>query len=157
GRFGRRSKQMVDGFAIESSRLTVAKTTAFADDPVNFLRIFRVAQVHGYDIHPYALRLIRQNLRLVDAKLRADADANQLFMEMLTDRRDSEITLRRLNEAGVFGRFVPDFGRVVAQMQHDMYHVYTVDEHTIFCIGILHQIEEGTLKDDHPLATEVIP
>ena len=155
GRFGRKAKT-IDGFAIESGRLTVAKTSAFADDPINFLRIFRVAQTHGLDIHPYALRLIRQNLRLVDAKLRGNAEANRLFLEMLTDPHDGEITLRRLNEAGVFGRFVPDFGRVVAQMQHDMYHVYTVDEHTIFCIGILHRIESGELKEDHPLASEVI-
>jgi [protein-PII] uridylyltransferase len=155
GRFGRKART-IEGFAIESGRLTVAKTSAFADDPVNFLRIFRVAQTHGLDIHPYALRLIRQNLRLVDSKLRNDKEANGLFLEMLTDPRDGEITLRRLNEAGVFGRFVPDFGRVVAQMQHDMYHVYTVDEHTIFCIGILHRIESGELKEDHPLASEVI-
>jgi [protein-PII] uridylyltransferase len=155
GRFGRKA-QTVEGFAIESGRLTVAKVSAFADDPVNFLRIFRVAQTHGLDIHPYALRLIRQNLRLVDARLRADKEANHLFLEMLIDPRDGEITLRRLNEAGVFGRFVPDFGRVVAQMQHDMYHVYTVDEHTIFCIGILQRIESGALKEDHPLASEII-
>lgn len=155
GRFGRRAK-LIGGFALESDRLTVAKTTAFADDPVNFLRIFRVAQLHGLDIHPYALRLIRQNLRLVDATLRANPEANQLFMDMLTDGRDGEITLRRLNEAGVFGRFIPDFGRVVAQMQHDMYHVYTVDEHTIFVIGIMHRIEAGELKEDHPLATEIL-
>ena len=65
--------------------------------------------------------------------------------------------LRRMNEAGVLGRFVPDFGRVVAQMQYDMYHVYTVDEHTLFAIGILHDIEIGDLKDELPLASEVIP
>ena len=157
GRFGRRRAKTIDGFALESGRLTVAKTTAFADDPVNFLRIFRVAQQHGFDIHPYALRLIRQNLRLVDSALRANPEANRLFMEMLTDVRDGEITLRRLNEAGVFGRFIPDFGRVVAQMQHDMYHVYTVDEHTIFVIGIMQRIEAGELKADHPLATEIFP
>ena len=88
---------------------------------------------------PHALRLITQSLKLVDAKLRADPEANRLFLEMLTSRKEPEITLRRLNEAGVFGRFMPDFGRVVAQMQYDMYHVYTVDEHTIFAIGILAQ------------------
>jgi [protein-PII] uridylyltransferase len=156
-RFSRKAKnQTIDGFAVENGRLTVAKTSAFADDPVNFLRIFRVAQVNGFDIHPYALRLIRQNLRLIDGRLRDNPEANRLFLEMLADPRDAEIALRRLNEAGVFGRFVPDFGRVVAQMQHDMYHVYTVDEHTIFCIGILHRIEAGDLREDHPLATEII-
>ena len=72
---------------------------------------------------------------------------------MLTSRRDPETVLRWMNEAGVFGRFVPDFGRVVAQMQFDMYHHYTVDEHSIRAIGLLSRIERGVLKDEHPLAT----
>src|SRR5439155_25076 len=68
-----------------------------------------------------------------------------------------ETALRRMNEAGVLGRFIPDFGRVVAQMQYDMYHVYTVDEHTLFAIGILHKIESGLLKEELPLATQLMP
>ena len=154
--FKRGAKKLGDGrFAIESGRLTVAREDVFEKDPVNFLRLFRVAQESEIDVHPYALRLVRQSLRRIDANLRADPEANRLFMDMLTDSR-AEVTLRRLNEAGVFGRFVPDFGRVVGQMQHDMYHVYTVDEHTIFAIGILHRIEAGELKADHPLASDVI-
>ncbi|MBL8806226.1 MAG: [protein-PII] uridylyltransferase [Rhodospirillales bacterium] len=154
--FGRGGPKLADArFAIESGRLTVARNDAFEKDPVNFLRIFRLAQENELDVHPHALRLIRQSLRLVDGRLRADPEANRLFMEILTDPR-AETALRRLNEAGVFGRFVPDFGRVVAQMQHDMYHVYTVDEHTIFAIGILHRIEQGQLEKDHPLASEII-
>src|SRR5258706_13396746 len=76
---------------------------------------------------------------------------------MLTSPKGPEITLRRLNEAGVFGRFIPDFGRVVAQMQYDMYHVYTVDEHTLFAIGILHKVETGKLKEELPVASEIMP
>ncbi|TMJ27914.1 MAG: [protein-PII] uridylyltransferase, partial [Alphaproteobacteria bacterium] len=110
---------------------------------------------NGLDIHPATLRLITQNIRLLD-RLRNDTEANRLFMAMLTSRHDPETTLRRLNEAGVFGRFVPDFGRVVAQTQHDMYHTYTVDEHTIRAIGILARIENGTLKEDHPLSADVV-
>src|SRR5205085_1133680 len=83
------------------------------------------------------------SLRLVDGKLREDPEANRLFLEILASRKDPETALRRMNEAGVFGRFIPDFGRVVAQMQYDMYHVYTVDEHTLFAIGILHKVETG--------------
>ena len=119
------------------------------------LRLFYVAQENGLDIHPATLRLITQNIRLVD-RLRADPEANRLFMEMMTSRHDPETTLRRLNEAGVFGRFIPDFGRVVAQTQHDMYHTYTVDEHTIRAIGILARIESGELKEDHPLSADVV-
>ena len=98
-----------------------------------------------------------QSLRLIDSKLRQDPEANRLFLEILTSRKNPEIALRRMNEAGVFGKFVPDFGRVVAQMQYDMYHVYTVDEHTLFAIGILHQIETGKLKDELPVASAIMP
>jgi [protein-PII] uridylyltransferase len=150
-------KKVVEGFPVEGERLDVASETAFRDDPVNLIRLFHVADQHGLDIHPHALRLITQSLKLIDAKLRADAEANRLFMEILTSRKDPMIALRRMNEAGVFGRFVPDFGRVVAQMQYDMYHHYTVDEHTIFAIGILHDIEAGKLKEELPLATSIMP
>src|ERR1700733_2916193 len=150
-------KRHVEGFVVDGGRLDVANEHAFRDDPINFLRLFHAAQEHDLDIHPHALRLITQSLKLIDGDLRANAEANRLFMEMLTSTKDPETTLRRLNEAGVFGRFVPDFGRVVAQMQYDMYHVYTVDEHTIFAIGILHQIELGALKDELPLATSLLP
>ena len=143
------------GFRLDGERLAVASPDAFANDPVAILRLFYVAQENGLDIHPATLRLITQNIRLVD-RLRADPEANRLFMEMMTSRHDPETTLRRLNEAGVFGRFIPDFGRVVAQTQHDMYHTYTVDEHTIRAIGILARIESGELKEDHPLSADVV-
>jgi len=79
-----------------------------------------------------------------------------MFMSVLTSNRDPETVLRWMNESGVFGRFVPDFQRVVAQMQFDMYHHYTVDEHTIRAIGLLADIERGDLDDDHPLSAEIM-
>ena len=145
----------LDGFRLDGERLAVASPDAFDKDPVAILRLFHVAQENDLDIHPATLRLITQNIRLVD-RLRTDPEANRLFMQMMTSRHDPETTLRRLNEAGVFGRFIPDFGRVVAQTQHDMYHTYTVDEHTIRAIGILSRIESGTLKEDHPLSADVV-
>ena len=149
-------RREIEGFPVDGGRLAVPGPAAFSSDPVNILRLFEVAQRRGLDIHPAALRLVTRNLKLVDKKLRADPEANRLFLAMLTATRDPEPTLRRLNEAGVFGRFVPDFGRVVAQMQYDMYHHYTVDEHTIFAIGILHRIEAGVLKDEVPIASDVV-
>ena len=145
----------VDGFPLEGGRLTVTDSGAFRDDPVSMIRLFHAAQANDLDIHPRALRMITRNLRLVDS-IRDDAEANRLFMEILTSEKGPEISLRRLNEAGVFGRFIPDFGRVVAQMQHDMYHVFTVDEHTIFALGILHGIEQGKYKDGMPAASEAV-
>jgi len=149
-------ERVVDGFKVDQGRLTVEGPETFRDDPVNILRLFHTAQRHGLDVHPRTLHLVTRMLRLVDARLRENAEANRLFMEMLTSTQDPETTLRHLSEAGVLGRFIQAFGRVVAQMQYDMYHTYTVDEHTVRAIGILHQIEQGGLAEEAPIATEVV-
>ncbi|MBM3558351.1 MAG: [protein-PII] uridylyltransferase [Alphaproteobacteria bacterium] len=147
----------VGGFREDSGRLTVAAEDTFERDPVAMIRLFHVAFTTGLDIHPHALRLITRNLARIDRAVRDDPEANRLFMDILcAEEQNPEIALRRMNEAGVFGKFVPDFGRVVGQTQHDMYHVFTVDEHTIFALGLLHRIELGELSDDHPLATRII-
>src|SRR5207248_10332298 len=111
---------------------------------------------NGVEIHPRAMRQAGRDGRLIDAKVREDPRANALFLDVLTSPRSPETVLRWMNEAGVFGRFVPDFGRVVAQMQFDMYHHYTVDEHSIRAIGLLAAIERGELKQDHPVSTAII-
>src|SRR5690242_4896049 len=155
-RWGSR-RRALDGFVIDGGRLTIPSEDFFKTDPGGLLRLFHVAQQHDLDIHPRALRAVTQSLRMVDGKLRENPEANRLFLEILTSKKDPETALRRMNEAGVFGRFIPDFGRVVAQMQYDMYHVYTVDEHTLFAIGILHKIETGQLKEELPVATQIMP
>ncbi|MET1028614.1 MAG: [protein-PII] uridylyltransferase [Dongiaceae bacterium] len=149
-------RRELDGFGLEGGSLTVPKAKHFQQHPMDILRIFAVAQRHDVDIHPLAYNWLSQSVRLIDRKLRDDPQANALFMEILLSRKGPEATLRRMNEAGVFGRLIPDFGRIVAQMQFDMYHHYTVDEHTIFAIGILHQVESGTLKDEMPVASAVV-
>jgi len=150
--FGRRA---ADGFRLDGERLTVAHDNVFDEAPVKLLQLFHEAQRLDLDVHPAALRLVTQNLKRIDKALRRDAEANRLFMEMLTGP-NPEVTLMRMNESGVFGRFIPDFGRVVAQMQYDMYHVYTVDEHTIRAIGIVNGIATKRLVEDHPVSCEII-
>lgn len=145
----------VAGFVVDGDRLNVASDDQFAKDPAAMIRLFHASLEHGIDIHPRALDLIHRNLKHV-AGLRQDPAANALFLDILTSRKNPEVALRHMNEAGVLGRFVPDFGRVVAQMQYDMYHVYTVDEHTIQAIGILHAIEQGELEEEAPLSTQII-
>lgn len=151
----RARRRMVGGYPVFGGRINVPANDWFADDPVRLLEIFALADSHGFELHPEAMRLAVRDARLVDG-LRGDRRANALFLDLLTSRKDPETALRWLNEAGVFGRFVPDFGRVNAQMQFDMYHHYTVDEHTIRAIGLLARIERGEMKADHPLATALI-
>ena len=156
GKFKRRGKLQSPDFVVETNRITAKSPQVFERDPVNLIRIFWLADRNSLDIHPDATRLVTLSLKRIDARLRADKTANALFLEILTSRNNPEIVLRRMNEAGVLGRFVPDFGRVVAMMQFNMYHHYTVDEHTLRAIGALADIEAGRLQTDHPVATEIM-
>ncbi len=144
-------------FTLKSQRLCVTDGDAFRRDPVNLLRLFEIASRDDLAIHPDASRLVTQSLRLVTPQLRADPEANRIFLEILTARRSPEAVLRRMNESGLLGKFVPDFGRIVAMMQFNMYHHYTVDEHLIRSIGILAEIDAGVLEMEHPLANEIMP
>ncbi|MBX3563665.1 MAG: [protein-PII] uridylyltransferase [Sphingomonas sp.] len=149
-----RSPRKLKGFTLERGRLAIPRDNFFAEAPARLIQLFQLADLHGLEIHPLAMRAAARDAKLVD-DVRGDPHANALFMEVLTSPRDPETVLRWMNESGVFGRFVPEFGRVVAQMQFDMYHHYTVDEHSIRAIGLLSQIEKGDLKEDHPLATGI--
>src|SRR5262249_38213941 len=117
--------------------------------------IFYLAQKYGLAFHPDSMRAVTRSLKLVDHNLRGDEEANRLFLEILTSKNDSEIVLRRMNEAGVLGQFVLAFGPIVAMMQSNMYHHYTVDEHLIRCIGFLSDIEVGR-SEDTLFATELM-
>src|SRR5215208_4995650 len=114
-------------FQIESGRLNLVKPTVFRDDPVNLLRLFSVASTYSAEIHPDALKTVRKSLSLVDKELCNNPEANALFLDMLINSDSSETLLRMMNEAGVLGRFIPEFGKVVAMTQFNMYHHYTVD------------------------------
>ena len=109
-------------------------------------------------IHPDALRLVTQSLQRIDAKLRSDPEANRLFIDILTSRNRRERALRLMNEAGVLGRFIPDFGRIVAMMQFNMYHHYTVDEHLLRAVGeSRRRWSRARAPSEHPLASEILP
>ena len=144
-----------DAFYVENGRLT-AGPNAFSRDPVNILRIFQVADDRTIDIHPHALRTLTRSLDLITDDLRNNPEANRIFLETLTSRHNPEWALRMMNEAGVLGRFVPEFGHAVGLMQFNMYHHYTVDEHLIRAVGNIAAIERGEHKSDNPLATEIV-
>jgi [protein-PII] uridylyltransferase len=151
-----RKPRKLNGFQLDRGRLALPDDQFFVDDPVRLLEIFHLADLHGLEIHPSAMRTAQRDARLVDKAVRKDPRANALFLDILTSRRDPETVLRWMNESTIFGRFIPDFRRVVAQMQFDMYHHYTVDEHSIRAIGLLADIESGKLKQDHPLSAAIM-
>jgi [protein-PII] uridylyltransferase len=144
-----------DDFIVDYNRIMLADADVFTRDPVNLIRIFYLAQKYGLAFHPDAMRSVTRSLKLIDDKLRINEEANRLFLEILTSKNDSEIVLRRMNEVGVLGQFVRSFGRIVAMMQFNMYHHYTVDEHLLRCIGILADIEAGRSQDT-TFATELM-
>ena len=157
--FARRRRKLAgtSDFIVDNHRINVADEQVFARDPVNLLRLFWFADRHGLEFHPDALKLLTRSLRLVDRALRRDREANRLFMEVLTSSRNPELNLRRMNEAGLLGKLIPDFQKIVAMMQFNMYHHYTVDEHLIRCVGVLAEIEHGDAEAIHPLSHSLMP
>jgi [protein-PII] uridylyltransferase len=145
----------ISGFRLAGGRLEVADDDFFRTDRVRLIEMFAIADREGASIHPNAMRQAARDVALINESVRRDPRANALFLEILASPRDPERVLRLMNDAGVFGRFLPDFGRVVAKMQYDMYHHYTVDEHTIRAIGLLSAIEHRTRAAELPWPTEV--
>jgi [protein-PII] uridylyltransferase len=158
GRLRRRTRAIADAadFKVENDRINVIGSNAFERDPVNLIRLFWIADRSNLPIHPDATRLVTQSLKRIDAALRENPEANRLFLDILTSRHAPETTLRRMNEAGVLGRFIPEFGRVVGMMQFSMYHHYTIDEHLLRTVGALSAIEAGRLTNEHPLVSQII-
>jgi [protein-PII] uridylyltransferase len=157
--FSRRRRKLpgTSDFIIDNARINIAAADVFEKDPVNLLRLFWFADRHGLEYHPDAMQRVTRSLKLVDRNLRRNAEANRLFMDILTSDRDPELNLRRMNEAGLLGKLIPDFGRIVAMMQFNMYHHYTVDEHLLRCIGVLSEIEHGRAERQHPLIHKLMP
>ncbi len=146
----------MDAFKMDGGRLNFSSPDICRTDPVTMLQLFEVSAQKNLPIHPKAYKAVHHSLDAIDDNLREDKTANALFMTMLLETDDPESIIRRLNESGILGRFIPEWGKIVAMMQFNMYHHYTVDEHLLRALGILAKIEKGGFSDDHPLASELI-
>lgn len=146
-----------DGLTLTAGRLNFADPRVIESDPAIMLRLFEIAAARHVDLHPDAMAAISQSLRLVDDAFRADPRAARCFFAVLLDADDPRMTLRAMTEAGLLGAYIPEFGDIVARTQFNMYHRFTVDEHTLNALGILRDIESGRLAADHPLATRLAP
>ena len=172
------------GFVLAEGKLLPADEREFAERPIQSLRILQLARDRGLDLHPLALRRLIRHERAAVA-LRQDPAAAALFLDLLCGRSpdharnehvrgehgrgehargehvrggrpDGAEWITVMNETGFLGRYLPDWARIVGQMQFDTYHVFTVDEHTIEAIRILNQLESGDLADIAPIASGLV-
>ena len=155
-RLFRRKRKLKDGYEEVRGRLAIADDQNFLSDPLNILRLFEEGLRTGLLIHPDAMRLVTANIHLIDEDFRNDPGAQKLFLDLLLKQGNPERALRRMNELDVLSAFIPEFEPIVALMQFNMYHSYTVDEHTIQCISNLAQIERGELVEDLPLSSSIL-
>ncbi len=142
------------GFVLAEGKLLSAPGREFNVEPIQMLRIVQIARDRYLEIHPLALRALIRNERMA-ILLRKDRAAATLFMDILAGR-DSARWLRVLNETGLLGRYLPDWARIVGQMQFDTYHIFTVDEHTIEAVSVLNAMERGELAQIAPVASDLI-
>jgi [protein-PII] uridylyltransferase len=144
------------GFVLADGKILFVTGREPMAEPIQLLRILQVARDRGLKLHPLALRAMIRGARRT-AELRTDPQAALLFVDLLCGnddpRQDGAQWLAILNETGALGRYLPDWRRIVGQMQFDSYHVYTVDMHTIHAIGVLNAIERGELSEIVPVAS----
>ncbi|QQQ17391.1 [protein-PII] uridylyltransferase [Brevundimonas vitis] len=152
----RRRRLNVEGFVVEEGRLSTTGPDVFAQDPTRLLTLFVLADRHDLDLHPEAFSAVSRSLSLVTPALRRNPVAAQAFLDVLARGQRPYRVLTLMNETGLLGRFLPEWGRIVGQTQFNMYHAYTVDEHTLQAVGIINDIMRGKLQEDHPLATEIV-
>lgn len=152
----RRRKTLKQGYVEVHGRLGIAEPKTFLADPLNLLRLFEEGLRTGLLIHPDAMLLVSANIRLIDERMRNDPAAQKLFLDLLLKHGNPERALRRMNELGVLSAFLPEFEPIVAMMQFNMYHHYTVDEHIIQCISHLAQIERRELIEELPVSSSIL-
>lgn len=144
------------GYKTLQGRLAIADHDEFLTDKRNIMRVFNEALRTGLLIHPDAMRLVAANIHLIDDDFRRDSEVCATFFDLLLKHGNPERALRRMNELGVLGRFIPEFQNIVAMTQPGGYHHYTVDEHIIQCMSTLSQIERGEYREELPVASEIL-
>ncbi len=138
-------------------RLDVDGPEVFARDPVTLVRLFGEADRRDLDLHPDAFAAVTRSLGLIGPRLRRSPLAAAAFLDVLARGRETCRTLTLMNESGLLGRYLPEWGRIVGQMQFNMYHSYTVDEHTLHAVGVIADIARGRHAGEHPLCSQVWP
>ena len=137
------TQQVVDGFVIVDGQISET-TRSFKEQPRRLMRLFLYMQQRGLRLHPDLAQAIRNQLALVDAEFIADEHVRETFLEILNQRGNVAPILRSMHEVGLLGKYIPEFGRLTCLVQHEFYHQYTADEHTLVCIQKLDEIWEAS-------------
>ncbi len=133
-------EQWVDGFKILDGEIYPHSKSVFRDSPRRLMRVFLHVQQRGIKLNPDLAQLIRNQLHLVNKDFLRDPHVRETFLEILDQRGNVAPVLRLMHEVGFLGKFLPEFGRMTCLVQHEFYHQYTTDEHTLVCLEKLDQV-----------------
>ena len=134
---------LLDGFEFRDGEVLLANPRAFREQPRRLMRVFRHAQQRGLRLHPELAYTIRSQITLADRAFLRDINVRETFIEILDQRGDVGRCLRVMHETGLLGKYLPEFGKLTGLVQHEFYHMYTADEHTIVCLEQLDRVWEA--------------
>ncbi len=136
----------VDGFRIVGTQLVASSRGVLREDPHRLMRAFLHAQLRGLTLHPDLAQLMRQSVTagLVDRSFMLNGKVRETFLEILNARGNVAPAVRAMHEVGFLGRYLPEFGKLTNLVQHEFYHQYAVDEHTLVCVAKLDQVWEAS-------------
>lgn len=144
-----------NGFIIQGGMLSVSNRSIFRDHPENMMRAFEYADRYGVKMSKYLLDLIRDNLRVIDDNVRRNPELNASFLRLLKEGKEVAKAIFEMNRLRLLAYYIPEFGKIVGMGQHDAYHVYTVDIHSIFMIKEIECLINGEYERDFPLLTRI--
>lgn len=140
-----KQQERFDGFIRKHERVYAENASIFKDDPQRMMRLYLHTQKRHLRLSPDLFQLIQDNFRLVDASFRYNKDIRAIFEAILSSKGDAARTLRQMHRVGFLGRYMPEFGVLTNLVQHEFFHLYTADEHTLRTIEKLDELTDPTL------------
>ena len=151
----RRTTYLDNGFTIQGGYLSVTSRNVFVENPVNLIRAFEYANIHDVKMSRHLTWLIWENSIHIDDKVRRNSDFNAIFLRILKTAKNVSEILFEMNELRLLAHYIPEFGKIVCMVQHDAYHVYTVDVHSIFMVREIERLTNYFYEDEFPLLTKL--
>ncbi len=144
-------------FHIINGNIAACHENVFNEHPGSLLEIFLLLELHPeiFGVDAQTIRLIRENRHLIDDKFRASHIARQLFIDIITQPRGVTHELRRMNRYGILAAYIPAFDKIVGRMQYDLFHTYTVDQHTLFVVRNMRRLSVPGYAHEYPLASGI--